>query len=257
MLLLLCGILSCKQKKTIRYTTLQSSKKEVLVTYKGCHVDSSSCSTFRVSYPFFEHNENELDSFLNASIQHMILKMSDTEQAASIEALKDSLFANYEAFKRDIPETELPFTEHIDIRIVGGYDSVLSIESIHDSYTGGAHGSAVIERYMLDLDQKKKVDNKQLLDITEPNLMKLAAQAFRVQNQLPDTSSFTDLGYFWEGDGYAEGVFRLNTNYFIVQDSVKWIYNQYEIAAYAAGTPEVGLPLNTVLRFQKKKAINE
>lgn len=241
----------------IHYTTLQSSKKKVLVTYKGCHPDSSSCTTFSVSYPFFEHNEKALDSFLNASIQHMILKISDTEQAASMEALKDSLFANYEAFKLDIPETELPFTEHIEISIVGGYDSVLSIESIHDYYTGGAHGSAIIERYMLDLDHKKWVDPTQLLDITEPNLMKLAAQAFRVQNQLPDTSSFTDLGYFWEGDGYAEGAFRLNTNYFIVHDSVKWIYNQYEIAAYATGTPEVGLPLKEVMRFQKKKVINE
>lgn len=251
-LLSFCLMLSCQTKKTISFNTLKHTERKALFCYKNCQADSINCTYLRLSYPYFDKNNQELDSFLNHQIQQVLLQRPDSGQFISIDAMRDSLFKEYEAFKKDIPDSELPFTEEINITVEGGKDSLLSLECLHYYYQGGAHGSTVIKRRMFDLAKREVLTPHHWIQLKNPDLLTLAAKAFRAYQEIPDSMSFTDAGYFWEADGYADGEFRLNDNFLIKNDSVMWLYNQYEIAAYAAGTPEVKLSLQQVLPYLNK-----
>jgi hypothetical protein len=250
LLLCLCIFaVGCKQKETIQFNQLHSSTKKEQYTYQECALDSPYCTSLKASYPVFEKNNPELDHFLNDQIRVILLTISDSEEVSSINALRDTLFTRYEAFKLDIPDSKLPFTQDIQISLVGGKDSILSIECVNYQYYAGAHGSTWIKYYNIDLKNKTLLSST-YFNIKNPSLMQTADKAFRKQNAIPEQQSYSEAGYFWEGDGYPEGAFRLNTNYFFRNDSVFWLYNQYEIAAYAMGTPQVGLPLQTVQSLQ-------
>ena len=121
-------------------------------------------------------------------------------------------------------------------------DKIVSYEFIDDSYSGGAHGSEQ-ELYMSFRKEDGRRLDMSMFTVEAKNEFLHEAIEKAIASQyfdIPDVS--TDEGKA----SLAENLLDENDQYYFpfpetnplfMQDSVKFIYQQYEIAAYAAGLP--------------------
>jgi hypothetical protein len=70
-------------------------------------------------------------------------------------------------------------------------------------------------------------------------LKQLAKQQFYTLKQIDSTKSINDQGYWFE-----KNVFSLNSNYGLLNDTLVFTYNPYEITGYAEGQIELKIPLS-------------
>jgi hypothetical protein len=70
-------------------------------------------------------------------------------------------------------------------------------------------------------------------------LEQLAKQQFYTLKQIDSTKSINDQGYWFE-----KNVFSLNSNFGLLNDTLIFTYNPYEITNYAEGQIDLKIPLN-------------
>ena len=113
------------------------------------------------------------------------------------------------------------------------------------SYAGGAHGNGYASYSLID-----RVNGKQLAlsdfinDI--PTFTELAEKYFRAQNEIEENTNLTDAG-FW----FTDGIFVCNENFYFADGNLNFLYNNYEIAPYAAGSISISIPLKELKPFLK------
>jgi hypothetical protein len=124
------------------------------------------------------------------------------------------------------------------------YDTVFTNYLIADfsqySFTGGAHGNSVHNFYTIDLNSKKVLKLKDICT-NIPELEKRMEVVFRTFFELSPTQNLEEAG-FW----FANNQFKLNNNFYFDNEKIVFLYNQYEVAAYAVGQIWLEIPLNAV-----------
>lgn len=106
-------------------------------------------------------------------------------------------------------------------------------------YTGGAHPSAYTRSWTWDNETKRILS---LSDVFGPNALELVSEASRKQ-LLEDDWTSTDDEWFLEG---TEAIDENYQAWWIDGDTLYVQFQQYQIAAYAAGAPTVEIPIDTL-----------
>ena len=162
---------------------------------------------------------------------------------------KDELRAEYA--DEDIPESMLAWT--IEKHVTIAYDTPRYITYLDKmaEYTGGAHGMGYAFGTTFDKETGQRVDKSILKDVNDPDFKTL------FQSEL--------LKYFTSNDGNEEGTLEdyllINLdmlelgNISLTDKSVIIRYQPYEIAAYAAGLPEVELTFEQIKPFLSQKGL--
>ena len=120
-------------------------------------------------------------------------------------------------------------------------EGILSYQTNTDCYLGGAHGSYVVNYYNFD---KKSGNLLNIEDIIPAEKEKLVLKA--MEEQLCDDWDAKDLAELQENTGITMlGDLYLTNNFLLKNDSIEFLFNQYEIAPYAAGLISVTIPLPT------------
>lgn len=148
-------------------------------------------------------------------------------------------FADYNYDEFFASEKEFPRTwfKEINLKVAAQSAGLVSFEHNVTDYTGGAHGNYGTYFYNYSLSKKRAFKLSDLF--TGQNIEKLntvAENIFRRNEGLSKTASL-DENYFFD-----DGRFRLNENFLITKNGLKFLYNPYEIKAYAAGTTELVIP---------------
>ena len=130
-------------------------------------------------------------------------------------------------------------------------------------FTGGAHGGTGLMTYTFD--EKGQVHAEDLLDLNGPNslaLSKMLRDKLKVSLGELYNQEMLDGGLglqFIKNDAMYKSVgentfnFSLNFKNFVVLDEgIKFIFGQYQVAPYAAGMPEVLLSWEELKTFTKK-----
>lgn len=115
------------------------------------------------------------------------------------------------------------------------------------SYSGGAHGNGWSEQHIYDIKTGRELllsDFFSNIDV----LTKRAEAIFRADQELSEDISLTEAG-FW----FKDGKFKLNENFVFDENSIDFLYNQYEIAPYSAGTIIITIPMEQVKDLLKRK----
>lgn len=171
------------------------------------------------------------DSVLNASGQQTILE-SMTAFASNMEAeWKKELAELYD------PESEYKNMFQYSYSIDGSpvekeqEDSILSYMVQTDCYLGGAHGSYVEMFYNFDKKSGKFFNIRDIVPAEKEKEMLTAMEEqlcedWNVENkeELQEQTGITMLGDLY-----------LTNNFLLKNDSITFVFNQYEIAPYAAG----------------------
>lgn len=200
----------------------------------------SACSVALIIYPQFAGQKA-----LNDSITQKLILSGfndpDKKRDTSLQNYADNFIKGY---VRDNPKQYSPtmfYTLNLKAAVVRQDSSLTTLQMEGYIYQGGAHGNSFTS--FINWDTKKQT-TVTLADILSDNykdkLTAVADTIFRSQEKLSDTSSLAR-DYFFTNDKFA-----LNNNYAITPVGIRFLYNQYEIKPYAAGTTDLFIPYNRI-----------
>ena len=185
------------------------------------------------------------DSVIGTSVKEDLLK--------AMQAFADSIEADW---KPELAERYADMPEYRDILQyyynvegkslsdsplkgeTGLEGSVLSYQTTISCYLGGAHGSYVVNYYNFDIESGKLLN---ISDVVPAEKEKLVLKA--MEEQLCKDWEAKDLADLQEKTGITMlGDLYLTNNFLLKGDSIEFLFNQYEIAPYAAGLISVTVP---------------
>lgn len=209
--------------------------KQVEAAYNLPTCEGEGCP--EISIKRLETNDPWVTQFLDQKIKDFS-KTQSPDEAKKSTTLQQNIDQFVQAAKQDSAErgAPVPYTMNIEAEYLGEKAGLFLFEIEADFYTGGAHGSALKNYYVLDTQAKKQL---QLADIIvagqKQKLHDLVYQEF--VKWIKENDPTTDLKQYEE-----MWKFQLTDNFTFDKKGLEFQYGQYEIAPYAAGMPAFTVP---------------
>lgn len=214
---------------TFRYDSLKVYSKNPVSSNKQNR--DTAKATF--IYPVFA------DAALNKLVEKAALETDnpDDRDYTSYKDLATSFMKNFDAYHAENPGSGKTWFKEVKIVVLPQKNGYLPLQYGFTEYVGGAHiNSGILYRNYRLKDMKLLA----LSDIVEPGKMpaltKIAERIFRKNEGLPAHGSL-EPDYFFE-----KGIFSLNDNFYPGKDGIHFLYNSYEIKAFAYGRTSVIIP---------------
>nr|WP_255552061.1 DUF3298 and DUF4163 domain-containing protein [Roseivirga sp. E12] len=220
-----------------------------------CEQDSlsSQCTTYAVEYPVITGMISEqAKAEINENIKSAIFDYAFlTEKPESFQSLIDELSAEYTSILEEYPDYSASWSMEVNSDIIYQDSSFISVASTIYSYTGGAHPNQYQVYRSYDLQTGKAITLSDILSSGfEEELNQAAEIEFRMLKEIPPNEELKDRGYFFEG-----GTFVLNDNFAIINKSLIFYFNPYEIAPYAVGSTELELKLTDYINLLNENGV--
>ncbi|HEY9047348.1 MAG TPA: DUF3298 domain-containing protein [Ohtaekwangia sp.] len=238
-----------KDEKREQPVPITYHTKNFALYSSNCQGDSLQCASFEVRYPEFMHIDTaislvirfKIDSAVSAGFSEGVIQTLEQTGKIFIEEYENFIRADSEA----IGMGGWYHTSDVNVDVAG--DSLISLSVSSDDYSGGAHPNAAITFINLNPRTGKTVT---LADFLKPGyqleLTKLGEQIFRKERELADTASFKNNFFDFPDDKFA-----LNKNYGFTSEGIRFYYNSYEVAPYAAGPTDVLIPYTEIKDWLK------
>lgn len=206
-----------------------------------CEEDSTStrCLSIRIEVPTFKKDTlGNIAEKLNEQIKQDIFAFSFPEaDHASYDSLAAELSAEHDRFLTEFPDYDQPWNLEILSDIIYEDSSFVSIATNVFYYTGGAHPNNTQIYASYDLQNGQRIRLSDVLKSgSEDELNKAAEIEFRMLKRIPPNITLEEEGYRFENDRFS-----LNDNFAILDRSLIFYFNAYEIGAYALGPSELQL----------------
>ncbi|WP_305981990.1 DUF3298 and DUF4163 domain-containing protein [Roseivirga thermotolerans] len=240
------------EKKAPENTPLEPKAIRKFVNYEissftemmgPCKSDSAQrqCLIFQVEFPVITGLvPQSVAEKLNYHIEKDILSSSFiSNKPGSFKELKEELNADYTSMISDFPDYNNAWVFEVNSDILYQDSLFISVATTVYSYTGGAHPNSGQVYRSYDLRTGDPITLDQLLvENYEAKLYPAAEIEFRMTREIPPEMSLQE-GGFW----FDEGQFSLNENFAIINKSLVFYFNPYEIAPYSVGPTELELKL--------------
>lgn len=199
-----------------------------------CEIEN--CFTIDIIYPaLVDYRDKAIQNMIN----HGIGADWDKQQKIVQEEIE---FFNEESEMYDDIGYTMNWYEYYEARVVLNSNYVLSFERYMSSYTGGAHGSHIYDLINFDLHTGDTIFLDDIfIDNYKAELNSIADNIFRKDNDIGADEDLSEIGYWGMDDG-----FHLNNNFLLTMDGLRFIFNEYEIAPYAAGAIELFIPYKKI-----------
>ena len=242
---------SCKKAensdaKTFEKTHTKEVLAKLLETDSLQTVDSSKITEnltalFRSTVLVFP---NLTDKVLLDSIYSPVnlkLKVYSKENiAAEIETQKNEYFAHtkksLEDWSPDFPQT---WEQNSYMKKFSTLNDFMTLQYKADGYTGGAHGYYNEMYRVFDVKTNRQITLADILKVRDAKIWSRILMDHFLKNDL-------DQG---QAQMLLVKEIPLNDNFYFDQDNLYFLYNQYEIAAYAAGPVLIKIPYSEIKPF--------
>ncbi|MCK9281142.1 MAG: DUF3298 and DUF4163 domain-containing protein [Melioribacteraceae bacterium] len=238
--ILMVSIIACGQKEEpkVEYNTKTFKKSFEADSIGLVEFNFEIIEIDKAPTPAAKDSINKyLSLFYNASV-------TGEYEVNSVETLFDSTLAD---FKRELPsaiEMGFPYNIGVDrsILVVLNNHNLFTYSTTGYQFTGGAHGMTYLINYNFDAVSGEQISLDQLFNPGyHETVRRHAEKYFRSKNNLMPNEDLNAAGFWFENNKY-----EINDNFLIGKDSLSFLYNQYEIAAYAYGQFEVKIPYNDI-----------
>jgi hypothetical protein len=203
-----------------------SEKKSACVEYAW---RDSFCSSFTLKYPYTRSIQNrDIAKILDARIEE--LSQDYTSHISDREGVIDEL-------NPDSNDTG-HFDWDISLDLFSFTPKTVTLSFTQSRYTGGAHAvyDDCFENY--DLKSGKALTLKDLVK-NEERFTQIAEEIYRATYHIPKNEDMTYDGWFNKAFGLAE-------NFALTPRGFYFLYNSYEIKAYADGLTPLFVPYDKV-----------
>ncbi|HEV7350490.1 DUF3298 and DUF4163 domain-containing protein [Telluribacter sp.] len=189
-----------------------------------------------------EKTGQNVSTFIRSSMVHLINSYTDStylqatpKASTHIPEAFEAFARNYRQFKSEFPESLGCWTIELNGDTVMTTPKIVVYQLDQYSFTGGAHPNTYTGFYIFDKNGRPKQLTSFIKDTTQ--LLERAEVAFRELEKVPDRASLQEVGYFLPGNQ-----FFLPANMAFTREGVLFLYNPYEIAAYARGPIQFIIP---------------
>lgn len=244
-----CIILSsCSGKKDEQSVNLDFSMKTVHVeSFQGCAQDSIPCASFEVIYPVFSKLKPEVSERLQILINEGVAYDNPEAEGLSIEEMANQFTHDFEKFYTEFPENSTNWYFKTSFEVQLASDTLISLSANSEFFTGGAHGGYSIYFVNVDPANGNKVSLQTYLKAGfEDVLNEEGEKSFRQVRELKDEDNLAEQGF-----EFPNGKFTVNTNYGFRMEGIVFVFNSYEIAAYAMGPTEILIPWEVLVNWRK------
>ena len=163
---------------------------------------------------------------------------SDYEEECESNNNKDANFATWYSYFQGL-STDIVFNRA----------QIVSYTHKFEAYSGGAHGSQQYSNYAIDLNTGNWIKESDIfIDDFKDDIARMLIDKIMELNNVNNVQALIDLGFF----GIEE--IMPNDNILIDERGVTYLFNEYEIAAYALGTTKVLLPFDEIFLYLKKES---
>lgn len=193
-------------------------------------------------------------SFVNKEIKKRLTDQSDIPGGALMEVAETVMKQYLSGYKTDMafmlknaPDSKdsagnyspsLNFVSNRDISVIyNAHDYVVLQEDVYD-YAGGAHGNYGSLYNCLDINNRRQLGLRDILSVDSATLQPIVEKYFREQYELKPNEPLNKILF----DDHLPA----NNNFYVNDTGIGFIYNPYEVAAYAGGKIEVFIPYEAV-----------
>lgn len=250
------ALMSCNKEANTVETETSSTKEmnkvenfsvDSVQVSDSLKIDENLTVTFKSSVLFFHTLKNKvlLDSIFSPEKINLDEYSKDHLKAA-LEKKKTQFFQEQKDGLKDyMPDFQQTWSRNSHMKVLSNENDWLTIKYSGDGYTGGAHGYYYESYKVFDLKTKKTL---QLTDVVTETQSKIWNKIL-MDNFLANDSE----------KGQAEMLLvkeiPLNSNFYFDREFLYFLYNQYEITAYAAGTVLIKVPLSDIKPFLTQEFI--
>lgn len=211
----------------------------------GC---DTGCPEITINYVEVDEQSDRSDK-INEAIEAFVIdalylgdELSDPSSKDITEAA-DGFVNMYRTHSAEFPDMQLEYFAEISVSEVYQSPLLLSLEMRQYLFTGGAHGYGATYFANFDSQTGDELNNEDIFTDIEA-FTDFAEVAFRKEYKIPENGSINATGFWFEDDK-----FHLPESIGFEGNNVVMIYNQYDIASYAAGPIELQLAISKIKPF--------
>lgn len=205
-----------------------------------------------------------IDSFSNSktkdTINQVIKKLLLLDEAgdmafSSVKARMDDFIKDYQEDQKDMADLGMEFSMkwscEVIIKILLNSHETMSLSIFESNFTGGAHANSWTR--LLNFDMKTG-DRLRLSDFLvedyQNELLPIAEDYFKESVDLPTSVDLAATDFEFES-----GEFELPKNFAITSKGILFLYNPYEVGAFAMGTFEFLVPYQKIYHLVDKERL--
>ncbi len=248
-ILLAITFISCDKGKTTEETSTETAPMNKVENFSvdslkvndSLEIDKNLSVSFKSKVLFFHTVKDKalLDSIFAPEKIHLEEYSRENLTAVLNQKKKEFYDEQKEGLKDWKPDFKQNWNRNSDMNVFSNENDFMTIQYTSDSYTGGAHGYYYETYKVFDLKNKKTV---QLTDVATDIDSKIWDKIL-MDNFLQNDSE----------NGQAEMLLvkeiPLNNNFYFDKEYLYFLYNQYEITAYAAGPVLIKIPFSDIKPF--------
>jgi hypothetical protein len=189
--------------------------------------------------------------FKDAKLNDLVLKkLTGTVDAGkvytSIDSYAKGFMADFDKYQQESPEDIQSWFLTIDTRVIKQKANYLGLYTTYVNFSGGAHANSSFTYQNYNPVTHKQITlDALLLPGSYAKLTAIAEKIFRKNEKLSPDQPLKN-GYFFEND-----TFKLNDNFTITDEGLLFLYNPYEIKAYAFGITKLLIPFSELKAIAK------
>ncbi len=228
------------QQKVYKRDTLSYEMKTFELRSKDCKkLPDSLCKAYvKAIYPVFDSSATKLNQWVDTLVAGHPLSVDTLK--SDLKTMAANFLKEYSDFKKGYPDVPAGYEWDQELKIARQDTNIISFAHRNYIYTAGAHGLENVLYYNWDLHKKEILKLKDLLNNGyEKPLTAIAEQIFRQQEGVTPNEPLTS--YF-----FKDAEFSLNDNFLITSKGLQFLYNPYEIKAYAAGKTILVVPYDRI-----------
>lgn len=240
--LIILVFVGCSSEKKVEFQIQE------LVKYSQTGQSEESKIIF--SYPEIKESSSPFAESINDFIIQQ-LKGEEQNSDISLQEIQDKFINEYTVFKKEFPQSSQIWAIEKIISVSYNKNNIFGLTLDDYSYLGGAHPNTFISYFSINLETGEKIKKGDIFILSKlDKLNLLAEEKFRKVKNLSEDTNYESEGYF-----IKNGQFILNDNFLITDSGIKFLYNNYEIAAYAVGKTTIEFTFEELKDFLRKDSI--
>lgn len=236
------------------FSVLTGCKKEIPLIFSSETFTEESLDICRnVACPEITINyveaigTTEVSERINKRIQKFIIESLNFDEEASkaknFTEASEVFIKTYRLHSAEFPDMAAEYFAQINVSENYSSETLISIELKNYLYTGGAHGYGSTTFLNIDPQTGDTFPSEAIIKNID-DFTNFAEKKFKEENSIPQNDPVNSTGFWFEDD-----TFYLPETLGFTRDSIILLYNQYDIASYAAGPIEVKISLEDAKDF--------